>query len=217
MKKKVYAVFGLGKFGRAVAETLAEGDQEVLVVDADQEKVEDIADMVTQAIRADVSDPDVLRSLGIGNFDTVIVAISKNMEASIMATITAKEMGVPLVIAKATTQVHATVLQKIGADQIVFPEQEQGARMAKNLISGGFVDLFELSDTFSMVEMNVPTPWIGRNIKELNLRNKYGINIIAVKRGTNVDVNISPEQDLEEDETLVIIGETGLLSKLQEY
>ena len=167
---KQYAVIGLGKFGFAVATTLAQAGKEVLAVDKDPELVQEIADLVTYAARADITDSRVFASLGISNMDVVIVGISENMESSILATLQAKEAGVPLVIAKGMSQMHANILKKVGADRVVMAESETGIRLGKSLISGGFQDFFMLSDSFSMVELPVPEEgitsrsWIcGRN------------------------------------------------------
>ena len=148
---KQYAVIGLGKFGYAVAQTLSQAGKQVLAVDKDQELVQEIADYVTYAARADVTDSRVFESLGISNMDVVIIGISEDMESSILATLQAKEAGVPLVIAKGMNQMHAKILKKIGADRVVMAEIETGIRLGKNLISGGFQDFFMLSDSFSMV------------------------------------------------------------------
>jgi trk system potassium uptake protein len=166
---KQYAVIGLGKFGYAVAQTLSQAGKQVLAVDKDQELVQEIADYVTYAARADVTDSRVFESLGISNMDVVIVGISEDMESSILATLQAKEAGVPLVIAKGMNQMHAKILKKIGADRVVMAEIETGIRLGKNLISGGFQDFFMLSDSFSMVELAVPDSWIDHNLEELNL------------------------------------------------
>ena len=180
---KQYAVIGLGKFGFSVATTLAQAGKEVLAVDKDAESVQEIADLVTYAARADITDSRVFASLGISNMDVVIVGISENMESSILATLQAKEAGVPLVIAKGMSQMHANILKKVGADRVVMAESETGIRLGKSLISGGFQDFFMLSDSFSMVELPVPEEWTGHNLEELDLRKKYSINVIAVKDG----------------------------------
>jgi trk system potassium uptake protein TrkA len=214
MQKKEFAVFGLGEFGKSVALSLAKAGSEVLVVDNDSEKIKEIADYVTYAVTADVTDFSVLKSLGIRNLDGVIVAIAESLEASVMATIFAKELGVPYVMAKAYTEVHATVLKKVGADAIAFPEKEMGARIAKNLVSGNFLDLVELSSEFSMVEMNVPKSWEGKTLREINPRDKFGVNVIAVKSGENVNVNPDPDNPFDITETLIIVGDNNLLEGL---
>lgn len=211
---KEFAVFGLGEFGKSVALTLAKSGCEVLVVDNDSEKIKEIADSVTYAVTADVTDYNVLKSLGIRNLDGVIVAIAESLESSVMATIFAKELGVPYVMAKAYTEVHATVLKKVGADAIAFPEKEMGARIAKNLVSGNFLDFIELSSKFSMVEMKVPDSWDGMTLRELNTRDKLGVNVIAVKEGEDVYVNPDPDMPFNATETLIIVGDNNMLERL---
>ena len=208
---KQYAVIGLGKFGFAVATTLAQAGKEVLAVDKDPELVQEIADLVTYAARADITDSRVFASLGISNMDVVI---AENMESSILATLQAKEAGVPLVIAKCMSQMHANILKKVGADRVVMAESETGIRLGKSLISGGFQDFFMLSDSFSMVELPVPEAWTGHNLEELDLRKKYSINVIAVKDGEDIRVTVNPKTLLRAEEVLILIGENKELAKL---
>ena len=199
---------------RSLTSTLAQAGKEVLAVDKDVELVQEIADLVTYAARADITDSRVFASLGISNMDVVIVGIAENMEASILATLQAKEAGVPLVIAKGMSQMHANILKKVGADRVVMAESETGVRLGKNLISGGFQDFFMLSDSFSMVELPVPDAWTGHNLEELDLRKKYGINVIAVKNDTDIRVSVNPKAALQSDEVLILVGENKELAKL---
>ena len=171
-------------------------------------------DLVTYAARADITDSRVFASLGISNMDVVIVGISENMESSILATLQAKEAGVPLVIAKGMSQMHANILKKVGADRVVMAESETGIRLGKSLISGGFQDFFMLSDSFSMVELPVPEAWTGHNLEELDLRKKYSINVIAVKDGEDIRVTVNPKTLLRAEEVLILIGENKELAKL---
>ena len=194
MKEKSYAVIGLGQFGMSVAETLAESDCDVLAIDAREENIQEIADKVTYAVRADVREPEVLRALGVQNVDVAVIAVAENMEASIMATMQAKELGVPYVLAKAMNALHGKILEKIGADRVIYPEQSMGLRVARNLMSGGFLDVFELSTEFSMAEFPVPTEWIGKSLQELQLRESHDINIIAIKVGDDVEINLGPDE-----------------------
>ncbi len=214
MIKKEFVVFGLGRFGMSVARTLAASGYEVMAVDYKEENVQEISEYVTQAVRADISDVEVVRSLGIESMDVAIVAIASNMESSIMATILAKEAGIPYVVAKANSDMHAKVLLKVGADKIVFPEREMGERIAKNLISGNFIDMVELGDDFSMVEMAPPSAWVGKSLRDLNIRHHYGINVIAKKVGEKVDINMNPDEPIEDDAILIIIGDNKRLNKV---
>lgn len=214
MKEKNYAVIGLGQFGMSVAETLAESDCDVLAIDAREENIQEIADKVTYAVRADVREPEVLRALGVQNVDVAVIAVAENMEASIMATMQAKELGVPYVLAKAMNALHGKILEKIGADRVIYPEQSMGLRVARNLMSGGFLDVFELSTEFSMAEFPVPTEWIGKSLQELQLRESHDINIIAIKVGDDVEINLDPVKPLEADWHLMAIGKNKVLERL---
>ena len=214
-KKNTYAVFGLGRYGTAVARELVENGKEVLAVDTDQKIVNDAAAFLPVCKCADVTDPEVIDRLGIGNIDTVIVCMASNLESSVMAITLCKEAGVKTVIAKCANEMQQRILQRIGADQVVFPENESGVRLAKNLLSSGFIDMISLSKDVSMVEIDVRDEWVGKNLIELNLRKKYGFNIVAVKRGEKVTVNINPEQPLQADMTLIVIANVTKLGKLK--
>lgn len=212
--KKTYAVFGLGRYGIAVAKELVENGMEVIAVDTEQRKVNDAAAYLPVCKCADVGDAEVISRLGIGNVDTVIVCMASNLEASVMAVMLCKEAGVKTVIAKCANEMHRKILQSVGADQVVFPEKESGIRLAKNLLSSGFVDIITLSDDVSLVEIDVKSEWAGKNLIELNLRKKYGLNIVAVKKGDEVSVSINPEQRLDAEATLIVIANTVNLRKL---
>ena len=194
--KKQYAVFGLGNFGRSVALTLESLGCDVVVVDKSAEKIQEIADFVSYAMRADVSDADVLKSLGARNLDGAVVAVSENMEASIMATIISKELGIPYVMAKAKNDLHATILEKIGADNIVYPERDMGSRVAKNLVSTAFAEWIELSPNYSLVERVIPTEWEGKSLVELKLRERYHINVVGLIIDGSVNVEINPNEPI---------------------
>lgn len=212
--KKQYAVLGLGRFGYAVAVTLAQAGNQVLAVDENEDRIQEIADYVTCAVRADITDTKVFESLGISNMDVVIVGIAQNMEASILAAIQSKEAGVPRVIAKCSSRIHKDILLRVGADQVVMAEYETGVRLAKNLISGGFKDLFDLSDSFSVAELTVPSAWKEKTLEQLNIRKKYGVNIIAIKRDGRIEGNVDPRQPLRGGDLLVMAGENEGLAKI---
>ena len=213
--KKTYAVFGLGRYGMAVARELVQNGMEVISVDADQKIVNDAAAYLPVCKCADVTDAEVISRLGIGNIDTVIVCMASNLEASVMAVTLCKEAGVKTVIAKCANEMHQKILLRVGADQVVFPENESGIRLAKNLISSGFIDMISLSKDVSMVEIDVKDEWCGKNLVELNLRKKYGFNVVAIKKGETVNVNINPEQVLDAQTTLIVIANTAKLGKLK--
>lgn len=214
MRKKEFVVFGLGRFGRSVTDTLAASGCEVLVVDENEDKIKEVADKVTYAIKANVTDVETLSSLGISNFDGAIVAIGENLEASIMVTILAKELGIPFVLAKAQTEIHAKVLKKVGADKVVFPEKETGIRIANNLIADNLFDAIELSSNFSLMEIDVLEEWDGQTLKELNLRAKYKINVIGIKRHQELDINSDVDRPLSKEDSLIVIGKNEILNKL---
>ena len=213
--KKTYAVFGLGRYGTAVARELVKNGVEVIAVDTDQRIVNDAAAFLPVCKCADVTDAEVISRLGIENIDTVIVCMASNLEASVMAVTLCKEAGVKTIIAKCANEMHQKILLRVGADQVVFPETESGIRLAKNLLSSGFIDMISLSKDVSLIEIDVRDEWIGKNLIELNLRKKYGVNIVAVKKGEQVDVNINPEQLLDAETTLIIIANTSKLGKLK--
>ena len=214
-ENKTYAVFGLGRYGIAVAKELVENGMEVIAVDADQQIVNDAAAFLPVCKCADVTDAEVISRLGISNIDTVIVCMASNLEASVMAITLCKEAGVKNVIAKCANETHQKILFRVGADQVVFPENESGIRLAKNLLSSGFIDMISLSKDVSIVEIDVRQEWSGKNLIELNLRKKYGFNVIAIKKGDSVNVNINPEQILDEQATLIVIANTAKLNKLK--
>ena len=213
--KKTYAVFGLGRYGMAVAEELVDNGMEVIAVDTDQRIVNDAAANLPLCKCADVTDAEVISRLGIGNIDTVIVCMANNLEASVMAIALCKEAGVKTVIAKCANEMQQKILLRIGADQVVFPEKESGVRLAKNLLSSGFIDMISLSKDVSVVEIDMKDEWLGKNLIELDFRKKYGFNIVAIKKGENVNVNINPEQTLDAESTLIVIANTAKLRKLK--
>ena len=213
--KQSYAVFGLGRYGIAVAKELVEHGADVLAVDIDEEIVNDLIDEIPYCKCADVTDEDVIKQLGIANIDVVIITMATNLEASVMATMLCKEIGVKTVIAKCSSEMNYKILNKVGADYVVFPERESGIRLAKNLLSSGFIDIIELSKDVSMIELDVKDEWIGKNLLELNLRQKYSINVVAILQNDNVDVNIDPKQPLEKSMKLIVIANASKLNKLK--
>ena len=213
--KKTYAIFGLGRYGIAVARELVENGMEVIAVDTEQRIVTDAAAYLPVCKCADVTDAEVISRLGIGSIDTVIVCMASNLEASVMAVTLCKEAGVKNVIAKCANEMQQKILLRVGADQVVFPENESGIRLAKNLLSSGFIDMISLAKDVSIVEIDVKKEWCGKNLIELNLRKKYGFNIVAIKKGEKVTVNINPEQVLDAQTTLIVIANTTKLGKLK--
>ena len=213
--KKTYAVFGLGRYGTAVAKELVENGMEVIAIDSEQKIVNDVAAYLPVCKCADVTDAEVISRLGIGNIDTVIVCMASNLEASVMAVTLCKEAGVKTVVAKCANEMQQKILLRVGADKVVIPENESGIRLAKNLLSSGFIDMISLSKDVSIVEIDVKKEWCGKNLIELNLRKKYGFNIVAIKKGENINANITPEQVLDAETTLIVIANTSKLGKLK--
>ena len=212
---KNYAVFGLGRYGRAVAEELVRNGADVIAIDSNEELVNDAAQTIPVCKCADVTDVEVIKQLGISNIDVVIIAMATNLEASVMATMLCKEIGVKTVIVKCASEMNCKILSKVGADKIVFPESESGIRLAKNLLSFGFIDIIELSKDVSMVELEVKPEWEGKNLLELNLRRKYSINVVAIVQDNNICINIDPEKPLKKTMKLIVLANKVRLSKLK--
>ncbi len=214
--KKQFVVLGLGSFGASVAVTLQKLGCDVVAVDQDMELVTDIAEKVTYAMQADIENPKLLESLGSKNFDGMVVASSENLEGSILATLAAKEMGIPYILCKAHDERHARVLRKIGADAVVFPEEEMGRKIAKNLVSANLADWIELSPDYSIVETAIPKRWIGKTLKELDVRRTYEVNVVGLKEEEEGRVEITPDPDLplKEGMILMLIGANEALERI---
>lgn len=211
---QTYAVFGLGRYGLAVAKELVENGAEVLAVDLDEELVNTAISEIPYCKCADITEAEVIKQLGIANIDVVIIAMASNLEASVMATMLCKEIGVKTVIAKCATDLDRKILSKVGADRVVFPESESGIRLAKNLLSSGFIDIMELSKDVSMVELPVKAEWVGKSLMELKLRKKYTINVVAIIEDKNVRIDIDPEMSLAASMKMIVIADTAKLEKL---
>ena len=204
MNKSV-AVIGLGRFGESIATELYRSGADVMVIDNNNEKINDIADRVTCAMNVDVCDMEALRDAGLSNMDVVVVAMSDRLEPSIMSVMSAKELGVPLVIAKAKDEMMGSILSRIGADKVVYPEKESGMRLSHKLLSEHFVDYFDLSDSTSLVELMPKPEWVGKTLRELNLRKEYKVNVVAVIQGDEFNIAMDPDEPLKEGEPLLLI------------
>ncbi|MEG0773162.1 TrkA family potassium uptake protein [Clostridium sp.] len=215
MKKKQFIVIGLGRFGTSVAETLYALGNDVLAVDSDEEVVQNISEKVTHAVQLDANDENSLRALGISNFEVAIVSIGSDIQASILATLLAKEMGVKHIVAKANDVLHAKVLYKIGANRVIFPERDMGVRVAHNLCSSSILDYIELSPDFSIAEIVSPRQWEGNTLKQLNLRATYGINVMAIKRNNEIDVSPGADEVIMPGDVIVAIGGTQELNSIE--
>ena len=213
-KDKQYLVIGCGRFGSSVAKKMCQLGNEVMVIDKDEDSINNIAELVTHTAIVDVTEERDLKSIGLGNFDVVIVAISSDIRASIMATVMAKEMGVPKVVCKAKDELQAKVLYKIGADKVVFPERDMGIRLAYNLASENILDQINLDPEYSIMEIVTPQNWVGKTIIELNLRAKYDITVLAVKTQSGLKVMPSPNYKMQEKNIFIIIGNTDKISDI---
>lgn len=208
------AVIGLGRFGSSVARTLAQSGCEVLAVDADAERVKAIVEQVTEAVQADALDEGALKSLGLRNFEAVVVAIGHEVKASILVTLLLKEMGVPKIVAKAQDELHGKVLQKVGADIVVFPERDMGVRLAHTLLSRSIIDEIQLSTDYSIFELQAPSQVLDRSLKDLQLRQRFGMTVLAVRRGEGVVVSPDASFVLEHGDILVALGRADKIEKL---
>ena len=212
--KQSFAVFGLGRYGTALAKELVESGADVLAVDSDKDIVNSVVQDIPLTKCADVTDPEVIKQLGIANVDVVVIAMATNLEASVMATMLCKEAGVKTVIAKCGNEMECKILSKIGADQVIFPEKESGVRLAKKLVNFGLVDLVELSKDASLFELKVRPEWIGKSLIELNLRKKYGFNVVAIFENEEVNTYIAPDRPLDDSMRLIAIGNPAKLNNM---
>lgn len=215
--KKQYVILGTGRFGESVATKLMDLGEEVMVVDNHEETIQMMADKVTYAVQADVTDENALQALGIRNFDTAVISIGSNVQASILATLMVKELGIKQIVAKAQTELHAKVLYKIGADRVVFPEREMGIRLAKNLTSSNVMDFIELAPDYSIVEIAPLSSWIGRSIIDVDLRGNHGLNIMAIKKGADINISVMPTDIIESGDVLIVVGHNDDLKKLEDH
>ena len=212
---KSYVVIGLGRFGSTLARQLCKLGAEVLAMDVHNDLVQQVADDVTHAVVGDAQDKDVLRALGVRDFDCAIVAIGTNLAASVLTVMNLQELGVPYIICKAHDETHSRVLQKLGVNKVVIPEQENAARLARSLNSHNVLDYIELSEDYGILELPAPRSWIGKSLKELNIRAKLGVNIIAVENGQKTNVSPSADYTIGEGDIMVVLGDNYSLEAVQ--
>ena len=212
---KSYMIIGLGRFGSEMARRLCQLDCEVLAMDRNNDLVQQVSADVTQAVVGDARDKEVLRALGAKDFECAVVAIGGNLADSVLATMNLKELGVPYVVCKASDETHRQVLLKLGADKVVIPEQEHADRMARNLSSPNVLDYIELSEEYGIAEVPAPQNWLGKNLKELNVRATLGVNILAVRREETINVSPGAEYVITAGDILVILGDTDSLRVVQ--
>ena len=214
IEKKQYVVMGLGRFGTSVAKQLEANGCMVLAVDRDERRVNNVAEYVTRAMCLDITDEEAILELGLSNFDGAVVSIGHNLDAAIFAVMSAKEQGIPKVIAKAYDETQGKILTKVGADEIVYPEREMGYHLAKNLAFGRLLDAVELTADYSMAEIPLLREWRGKNLIELKLREKYHVNVIAVKRGSDLEITPPADKPFLDGDVLVILGKNDVLNRL---
>ncbi|KMM38833.1 potassium channel family protein [Guptibacillus hwajinpoensis] len=213
--KKQFAVIGLGRFGGSICKSLSQQGMEVLAIDMDEDKVNEFSSVATHAVIADSTDESVLKNLGIRNFDHVIVAIGDNIQSSILTTLILKELGVSKITVKAQNDYHEKVLNKIGADKIVHPERDMGVRIAHNIVSNSVLDYLELSDEHSIVELIANSRMDNKSIIELDIRAKYGANIVAIKNGDEIIVSPQADQKIYKGDILIVIGSDQDINRLE--
>ena len=212
---KSFVVIGLGRFGTMAARRLCQLGGEVLALDTKSELVQQVAGDVTQAVVADARDKEVLRALGVADFECGIVAIGDSLGDSVLATMNLKELGVPYVVCKAYDETHRQVLKKLGADRVVIPEQENAVRLAKSLSSQNVLDYIELSEDYGIIEVPAPKSWQGKSLRDLNVRAKLGVNIIAIEREEQINVSPAADFQIMEGDIMVVLGDTDALSAVQ--
>ncbi len=214
-RTKLFAVIGLGRFGSSLARTLYSMGYEVLAVDLNEDRVQEMAKFVTHSVQADGTDENAMRSMGIRNVDVAIVSIGI-LQPSILTTVIMKELSVKYIVAKAVSEVHGKVLEKLGADRVVYPERDMGNRLAHNLMSGNLIDYIELAPNYAIVEVIAKEAFTGKTLKEIDLRAKYGINVIAVKRGNKIDVVPGADFIIKSKDILVAMGADDKLEQIEE-
>lgn len=215
--EKSFAVIGLGRFGSAVARYLYQLDYDVMAIDQDEEKIQEHMNYVTHAVQADSTDEEAMKALGIRNFDVVVVAIGEDIQASILTTLILKELGVPMLVVKAQNDQHGKVLDKIGADKVVYPEFDMGRRLAHSLISSNILDHIELAKDYSIIEIRAPQEMVGKTLVQLDFRRRFGCYVMAMKQGKRFNIAPQAEDLIHEGDILVVLGHNQDLKKLEEF
>ena len=212
---KQFLVIGAGKFGASIATTFFKLGHDVMVVDENEDALKNISDSITHAIIGNAADEKTMESLGVNNFDVIVISMGSDIQSSMLITIMIKELGAKYIVAKAQNDLHAKVLKKIGADKIIFPERDMGVRLAQSLFSTNIMDYIELSKEYSLMEVAPFSDWIGCSLMDLSLRKNYGINIVAIKK--EEEINLTPTADtiIGENDTLIVVGNNGDLRKIE--
>ncbi len=220
MAKLSFAVIGLGRFGSAMATTLTELGQDVIGIDGNEERVQKHADLISNIAQLDATDERALRQAGIQEVDVAVISIGENIEASLLVVMLAKELGIPRIIAKAVTPLHGRILERLGVSRVIFPEREMAIRLAHSLVVPNVLDYIELSRDFSIIELPAPPEFVGKSLRQLQLRNRFGLTLIAIKRKTGTGdgeiTNVGPAADdrIEQGDVLALIGSNDRLAQL---
>ena len=212
---KSYVVIGLGRFGREIAKRLCAMGADVMVLDIRQEEVQPFSDIALRAVVGDARDKELLRTVGVQDFDCAIVGIGSDLASAALTTVNLKELGVPKILCKASDETYRTVLEKVGADKIIIPERDVADRLARELCSPNLLDFFELSRDHSIAEILAPKNWVGKTLRKLNLRAKYQVNVIAIKRKGNVTAVPGADDEILPDDQLVLLGKNDALEAIQ--
>lgn len=213
---KSFIVLGLGRFGKAVATSLYANGNEVLAVDINEEVINEIQNYVTHAIIGDCKDEAVLKAIGVRNFDVAIVSVGEDLHTSILTTVLLKEQGVNYIVARAADDLHARILKKVGADRIVQPEKDMGEKFAQSLASQNILDMIDLSDNFSIVETTPISSWVGKSLKDLNLRSAYGVTVVAAKNNGGLVISPGAEYKVSPTDVLVVVGNNKSIERIRE-
>jgi len=215
--KRDYAVIGLGRFGGSICKELSEEGMDVLAIDKNEDKVNEYKNIASHAVIADSTDESTLKELGLKNIDHVIVAIGDNIQASILTTVILTDLGIKMITVKANNDYHEKILNKIGAQQVVHPERDMGKRIAHNIISNNILDYLELSDEHSIVEVKAGKKMLGKSLVDLDIRANYGCNVVAIKRGDDINVSPSDEDTLKANDVLIVIGADKDISRFEKH
>lgn len=216
IRKKQFIVFGIGRFGSALCRALSDMGHEVLAVDSSEEHIRGVTPYVTQALQVDATDEEALHSLGVRNFDAVVVSIGDNLRASIMVTLLCKEMGAKYLLAKATDELHAMMLKKMGADRVVFPERDMGVRVAKTLVSPRVLDLINLTGDYMLADITAPKAWVNHSIAQIDIRKQYHVSVLLIHRNEEVLMNMSPDTVIHAQDDLLVLGHRADVERLEE-
>ena len=213
--KKQYVVFGIGRFGSALCKALSEMGHEVLAVDSNEENIRLITPHVTQALQLNATDEEAMHSIGVRNFDAVVVSIGDNLRDSILVTMLCKELGAKYLLGKATDELHAKMLKKMGADRVVFPERDMGIRVAKTLVSPKVLDLINLTGDYTMADIQTPESWIGHSIREIDIRKRFNVNVLGVHRDDDILMNLTAETRILEGDDLLVLGRRSDVERIE--